>query len=126
MTVRRVAIVFLAVGVGLIPWSIILSVTLPSRTVADHWDLAWVGFDLVLATLMVATAVALLKRRPWGPSLAAATGALLVADAWFDVVTAHTANERWLAIFLAVFVELPLATICFVLARPDDEDRIER
>jgi hypothetical protein len=126
VTARRAAIVFLLLGVALVPWSILLSIKLPSRKVADHFDVAWVGFDLMLATMMFATAYALLHR--WGSarSLSAASGALLVADAWFDVVTASTSNERWFAIALAVLIELPLATLCFILARPEDPDRIER
>jgi hypothetical protein len=49
-------------------------------------------------------------------SFAAATGALLLADAWFDVVTAADPNERWLAVTFAVVGEIPLAILCFWLA----------
>jgi predicted branched-subunit amino acid permease len=110
-----------ALGVGLLPWSLWLGLSLPSRKVAEHWDLAWVGFDLVLATFLLATAVAAARRHPARKSLAASCGALLVADAWFDVVTAATSRERWFAVGLAVAAELPLATVCFVLAKPDGE-----
>lgn len=119
MNRRKAPAIFLVVGIALVPWTIILAVELPSRKETVHWDVAWAGFDVVLTAAMVATAAAFYWRWAARGSIAAATGALLVADAWFDVVTASTTNERWFAIALAVLVELPLATLCFVLARPD-------
>jgi hypothetical protein len=111
--------VLLAVlGICLLPWTLWLGLSLPSRKVAEHWDLAWVGFDLVLATSLLATAVALVRRSPAVQGFAAATAALLLADAWFDVVTASTTKERWFAVGLAVVAELPLAALCLVLAQP--------
>ncbi len=105
-------------GVGLLPWTLWLALTLPSRKVAEHWDLAWVGFDLVLAAALLATAAAILRRSPFVPATAAATGALLLADAWFDIVTASSSRERWFAIGLALVAELPFAGFCLALARP--------
>jgi hypothetical protein len=110
-----------ALGIGLVPWALLLAYLLPSRKVADHWDIAWVGFDIVLATLLLATAIAFVRKLPFRGSLAAATGALLVADAWFDVVTSNPGKERVLAVVLAVLGEIPLATVCFILARPDQD-----
>ena len=107
-----------ALGLGLLPWTLWLGLSLPSRKLAEHWDLAWVGFDLVLAGSLLGTAAALLRHSPWLRSVAAATGALLLADAWFDVVTASTSRERWFAVGLAVVGEIPLATLCLALARP--------
>ena len=116
---RRWAAGLLAVlGVGLLPWTLWLALSLPSRKLAEHWDLAWVGFDLILAASLLGTAVSLVRRSPLLRSFAAGTGALLVSDAWFDVVTASTSRERWFAIGLAAAAELPLAGICFALSRP--------
>jgi hypothetical protein len=119
VTLRRSGAAFLAVlGAGLLPWTLWLGLSLPSRKLAEHWDLAWVGFDLVLAASLLATAATLVRRSPLLEAFAAATGALLIADAWFDIVTAASTRERWFAIGLALVGELPLATLCFVLARP--------
>ena len=119
MTPRHGAAALLAVlGIGLLPWTLWLGLSLPSRKVAEHWDAAWVGFDLVLAAGLLATAATLVRRSPLVQSFAAATGALLVADAWFDILTASTARERWFAVGLALVGELPLAALCLVLARP--------
>jgi len=115
----RTAAVFFALGLCLVPWTLLLAYRLPAHKIAHHWDVAWVGLDVALTVLLVATGFAVLRQSPARRSLAAAAGALALADAWFDVVTASTANERWLAITLAVFVEIPLATLCFVLARPE-------
>ena len=118
-TTRRWAAGLLAVlGIGLLPWTLWLGLSLPSRKVAEHWDLAWVGFDLVLAAALLGTALTLVQRSPLLRSFAAGTGALLLADAWFDVVTASTSRERWFAVGLAVVAELPLAGFCFALSRP--------
>lgn len=119
MTRRRAAAMVLAVlGVGLLPWTLWLGLSLPSRKLAEHWDLAWVGFDLVLAASLLATAFTLVQHSPLLEAFAAATGALLLADAWFDIVTASSTKERWFAVGLALVGELPLAVVCFVLARP--------
>ena len=47
--------------------------------------------------------------------LAAATGTMLVCDAWFDVVTSVGSGEIVEAVLEAVFVELPLAAICLFI-----------
>jgi hypothetical protein len=119
VTRRRAAATVLAVlGVGLLPWTLWLGLSLPSRKLAEHWDLAWVGFDLVLAASLLATAFTLVQHSPLLEAFASATGALLLADAWFDIVTASSNKERWFAVGLALVGELPLAGVCFVLARP--------
>ncbi len=119
MTARRWAALLLAVlGVGLLPWTLWLGLSLPSRKVAEHWDLAWAGFDLALAASLLGTAAAVLRRSFHVRSFAAATVALLLTDAWFDIVTAKPGRELWLAIALAVVGEVPLAGLCLVLAKP--------
>jgi hypothetical protein len=112
------AAILAAVGVGLLPWTLWLGLSLPSEKVAEHWDVAWTGFDLVLSVSLLVTAGAILRRSPLLRSWAAATGALLVADAWFDVITSAGGGERWLAAALAIGGELPVAGVCFALARP--------
>ena len=115
---RWAGVIFAGLGLGLVPWALWLGYTLPSRHVAHHWDLAWAGFDVILAVALLGTGFALLTGKTvLLDDFAAATGALLLADAWFDIVTAADQNERWLAIAFAAFGEIPLAIVCFVLAR---------
>jgi hypothetical protein len=104
--------VLLVVGsaVVLVPWIAYLAITLPPRYVADNWDVTWVGFDVLLLVMMVATAVLGYLRRQMLVMTAFATGVLLVCDAWFDVVTAHGNDQTW-SVVSAVVVELPLAAL---------------
>ena len=109
---RWVTLLLGLVAIGLVPWTLYLTFTLPSRHVTLHYDLAWVGFDVALACAFAATTLAALRRSHWLVPLAAVTGTMLVCDAWFDVVTSHRGGEMWEAIAEAVFAELPLAALC--------------
>ena len=96
---RRVRLV-LMVGaiVGLIPWIIYLSITLPDRYIAHNWTATWVGFDILLLLFLASVLTAF------------TTGILLICDAWFDVMTA-AATDRWLSVLTATVGELPLAAV---------------
>jgi hypothetical protein len=111
-----VVVTFAAVGIGLLPWTVWLSTSLNPHHSTNHWDLAWSGFDTGLAVMFLSTAVAAYRRSPWVGALAAATGTLLLTDAWFDIVLESHADERRNAILLAVLVELPVAALCFWIA----------
>ena len=105
-----------AVVLALLPWTALVTATLPGRHVARHWDLAWAGLDVFEATAIAATAVALVRRSPRLPVPAAVAGTALLCDAWFDVVTAAPGDElRW-SLAQALFAELPLAALCFWIA----------
>jgi hypothetical protein len=107
--VARLSILIAAVLV-LIPWIVYLALTLPERYVTTHWELTWVGFDVLLLALFVTTAVLGLMRRQLIVLSAFATGVLLVCDAWFDVTTAGP-HDRPLSLLSAVLVELPMAVL---------------
>jgi hypothetical protein len=117
ITLRQfVMVAFTAVAVLLLPWTAFLSLSLPSGHASRHWDLAWTGFDVMLAVLFGATALAAYRRSTWVASLAASLGTLLVVDAWFDIVLESHSDERRYAILLAFAAELPAAAICFWIA----------
>lgn len=107
---------FAAAGIGLLPWTIWLAMSLHPRHVTNRWDIAWSGFDTGLAALFIATAVAAHRRSPWVGALAAATGTVLIVDAWFDITLESHADELRNSILLAVFAELPAALVCFWIA----------
>lgn len=100
------------VAVGLVPWTLYLTFSLPSRHVTFHYDLAWVGFDVGLAASFGVTAWAALRGSQWLVPLAAMTGTMLVCDAWFDVVTSQPGTELLEAVAEAALAELPLAALC--------------
>ena len=102
-------------SIALIPWTLWLTFSLPSKHTSHHYDLAWVGFDIALAVMFALTARAgYLRSEALGP-LSAATAAMLLSDAWFDVVTS-TPGERLEAILQACLAEVPLALLCAFVA----------
>jgi hypothetical protein len=101
----------------LIPWTAWLAIRLPTRHVSSHWDVAWVGFDVLLTALIATTGIALWKRSALAPFTATAAATLLVTDAWFDIFTARPGGELDWAILAAALIELPLAVVCFWLVR---------
>ena len=112
-----VVVLYGLVGLGLLPWALWLSQSLKPHHRDANWDLAWSGFATGLAVLFMLTAFAAYRRSPWVGALAAATGALLVTDAWFDILLESHADDRRNAIMLAVLAELPAAAICFWIAQ---------
>jgi hypothetical protein len=107
--VRRAWLVALAVGGFLLPWCVLLGVTLPATASAQHWSLAWAGLDAAEAVAALATAVLLRRGSPRAGLTAAAGAALLLTDAWFDICTSAPGLDRVLAAGEAIFAELPLA-----------------
>ena len=119
---RWVVPLFSLAGIVLVPWVLFLIRSLPSTHAAAHWDIAWAGFDVALAFLLLAVAVAAWRRSPWLEGTATAAAALLAVDAWFDILTSSTNVERLMAIGEAALAELPLAVLCLLLAR--DAERV--
>ncbi|MDL4815888.1 hypothetical protein [Actinomadura opuntiae] len=95
---------------------VVLARTLPSTAHVSNWSMAWVGLDAMMAAGLLGTGVLLARRDPRHGLTAAATGALLAMDAWFDVLTSAPGAERTLALALAAGMELPLAGACGILA----------
>ena len=111
-----VIVLFTTIGVGMLPWTIWLASSLNPHHETERWDLAWSGFDAGLALAFILTALAAWRKSPWVGACAAATGTLLVTDAWFDVVLESHSDELWNAVYLALLAELPLAALCFWIA----------
>jgi hypothetical protein len=111
-----VIVLFGMIGVGLLPWTIWLSASLKPDHETQHWNLAWSGFDIGLALAFLLTALAAWRRSPSVGAAAAATGTLLVTDAWFDVVLESQGDDVRRAVLLAVLAELPIAALCFWIA----------
>ena len=114
---RQAAGVFGFVTAILLPWALFLKWRLPSHHVVRHWDTAWTGFDLGLAAALMTLTVCLLRRSPWTQIAAAVVGTMLVCDAWFDVLTSASGSGLEQALVEAFVAELPLAGLCFLLAR---------
>ncbi len=100
----------------LLPWTVYLTLTLPSTNVTEHWDVVWTGFDLALAATLAATAYGVWRRRLWVQATAAAGGTLLLCDCWFDILLEQPGRKFEAAAIEAVVAELPLAAVCFYTA----------
>jgi hypothetical protein len=116
---------FAGCAVILLPWIVVIAVTLPSRQLSPNYDVAWAGYDVLLFAALACTAVAALRRSPYLGMAASWCAGLLTADAWFDVVTAPGGASRWEAVVMAALVELPLAGLCVWLAK-HSQDIAER
>jgi hypothetical protein len=97
-------------AIALIPWTIYLAFTLPANYVAHNWPATWIGFDCVLITTMISTAVLGWLRRELVILPGFTTGVLLICDAWFDIMTAGP-GQVWMSVLTATLINLPLAAI---------------
>lgn len=106
---------YAALAVLLIPWIAYLRVTLPSHVINRHYNLSWVGFDILLLLALSRTAWLAFRRRRQVELPAVMTATLLIVDAWFDITTARPGWPFVEAILLAALVEFPLAALCVAL-----------
>jgi hypothetical protein len=111
-----IAPLFGLLAVLLVPWTVWLGETLPTRHVSEHWDLAWAGFDVALAGALSLTALCALRGSPWLIGAATTAATLLVCDAWFDVLTSASGRQLAQALAEALLAELPLAGVCIWVA----------
>jgi hypothetical protein len=110
-------LLFASAALVLVPWIGLLVASPPCHYSARHWGIAWAGFDAGLALALGLTAYAARRRPPWLDRAAVAVGTLLIADAWFDVVTARATGAIALAMTEALAIELPLALLCIWVAQ---------
>ena len=106
----------LGAAAALLPWMVMLGVSLPATESAHHWSLAWIGLDVMETAALAVTGLLVLRRDARVGMTASAAAAFLMADAWFDIVTAQATEDVLQAAMLAVFVELPLVGLCVALA----------
>lgn len=113
---RLLGYVLAACGVALLPWLFVLATSLPAETTAAKWSAAWVGLDALEALALITTGVLAVRRHALHALTAAVAATLLVADAWFDVMTAAPGADLASALVMAAAAELPLAAVCAVAA----------
>lgn len=98
--------------IGMLPWIVYLSMTIPRRSRAEHYDLAWIGFDCAMWVVLAALAFFALRRHPATGPVAAVASTMLLIDAWFDITTSANRDQLVVAVVLACTAEIPLAIIC--------------
>jgi hypothetical protein len=119
--VRRMRRLYLLVITGaavwLVPWTSYLATSLPDTFDAGQWRIAWVGFDVALASALGFTAWCSWRRRQMVIAAAIVSATLLVCDAWFDVTLDWGTRDAWMSVLSAVFGEVPLAVLLILGAR---------
>ncbi|MEU6145895.1 hypothetical protein ABZ848_36835 [Streptomyces sp. NPDC047081] len=119
VALRRWSLVLLgAAAVLLVPWMVVLGLTLPADTEARNWSVAWIGLDVLMAAGCAATALLGLRGDARARLTASATAAVAVLDAWFDMTTARPGTELTRAVACAA-AEAALAAVCVRLAVRD-------
>jgi hypothetical protein len=108
---RAVGIALIVAAVLLLPWILHLTTVTPKYAVVHNWLALWIGIDLAQALALSSTGVLILRGRRTASPVAAVAAALLVMDAWLDVVSAPPGPALREALTLAVLVELPLAAL---------------
>ena len=109
--------VYLVLAVLLVPWTVYLGLALPDRTTSAHWDVAWVGFDVIEFAALALTGWLAYRRSTWVEVTATAAAALLFVDAWFDITTASGGWNLAQALISGLAIELPLAAVSLWIAR---------
>ena len=104
-------------AVLLVPWTVYLGLVLPDRTTSAHWDVAWVGFDVIEFATLALTGWFAHRRSTWVEVSASAAAALLLVDAWFDITTATGGWDLAQALIVGLVLELPLAGVSLWIAR---------
>jgi len=111
-----VAGIYGLLAVVTMPWTIYLAVTLPTRQLSRHWDVAWVGLDIAIVLMLILNAIYSYLESKWLVMSATATTALLLVDGWFDVMTSRAGKSFVEALALALLIEFPLAILTFTVA----------
>lgn len=109
---RWAIILYGASALVLIPWIVQLARNLPARHVTGHWDLVWVGFDLIMLANLLVTLWLMFRRTVWVVVSASALATLFIIDAWFDTVASRPGKEQHQALFFGA-VELVLAALTY-------------
>jgi hypothetical protein len=123
--IRMVGPMFALFSVVMLPWIAYIGVTLPSRQLSPNYDIAWAGFDVLLAVALGGTGYFALRRSRYLSAAAAATSSLLVVDAWFDCMTTP-AGSRWESFVFCFCVELPLSVLCMWLSYHTEQLKARR
>ncbi|MGH3399335.1 MAG: hypothetical protein ACRDPO_32075, partial [Streptosporangiaceae bacterium] len=71
--VRWAGPLFTLFAVIMVPWTVYIGESLPSRQSSPHYDVAWAGFDVILLLALAATGYTALRRSRYLALAATAT-----------------------------------------------------
>jgi len=107
----------IACATVLAAWIGVLAVSLPPHYRAGGWQAAWLGFDIGLLAVFLATAWAAWRRRQILILCLIVLATLLTCDAWFDTTLDWGTRGFAVSLLSALLVELPLAVLAMTGAR---------
>jgi len=111
------AVFYVIISIGMIPWVLYLAISLPANHTTRNWDIIWVGLDIAEITALLVTAWLAKIKSLYVIFFAIITGTLFLMDAWFDILSYHSGSAGFNnALLMAIFGELPLATLSYLLA----------
>jgi len=109
---KWIGVLAVCILIGFAPWIAYLGLTIPATVRAEHYDVAWLGFDITLWSTVGFLAVCALRRHPATGPVAAVAAMMFLVDAWFDVFTNSGGHGEFMtAIVLALGGEVPLAVL---------------
>lgn len=112
----RIPLVLRVSALLLAPWIIFIAAQWVGEGGKRDFDGSWIGLDLAeLGGMLLVARLIRLQHRVASP-VAAATGTLLVLDAWFDYMSAMPKVESLEALVMAFFAELPLGVLLLWVA----------
>jgi len=110
------AALYIGSSIVLIPWTIYLGASLPTHHLSAHWDISWSGLDVALIITMLATGFLAYRKSRLVVITSSTVGSFLLVDAWFDVMSERHAFQFYQALFLALFLEIPIALTSYYVA----------
>jgi hypothetical protein len=101
----------------MVPWILVLAATLPDRYVTNHWNVTWVGFDILELLSFAVTAWTAWRRSPAAPAATVVSVTLLACDTWFTMTTIATTADIITSAVTAVG-GIPYAVALLYLRQP--------
>ncbi|MFE0463147.1 hypothetical protein ACFW1A_28230 [Kitasatospora sp. NPDC058965] len=116
-TIRRwLPVLLRTAAVLLLPWIVVLGLTVRGHFGARNLSNSWVWLDVMEVTALLLLASLVRRRHRATSPIASATAVLLGLDAFFDLWSAHRGSAYLSAQVLAYFAELPSALVLAVLS----------
>jgi hypothetical protein len=107
----------IAASLAMVPWILVLAATLPDRYVTNHWNVTWVGFDILELVSFAVTSWTAWRRLPAARAATAVSVTLLACDAWFNTTTIATTADLITSAVTAA-AGLPYAVALVYLRQP--------
>lgn len=100
----------LTVALGFLGWIIYLATDIKSIVTTHHYDVAWLGYDVLECSMVAVAGFAAWKHQRSTTIFTAICAMMFAIDGWFDVWTSPRGSVFG-AVLFAVCLEFPLVAI---------------